>query len=219
MVRAALLLALAALAVLPAPASAGPKTHCGYQGYSYAGLGGVAKATGVAATIKLHALPRVQAGHVAAWVGLGGHGAGPNGTSAWIQAGIITKTGLPPSLYYEYTKPGAEPELVVVGRALPGRKYRISVRETAADVWRVEVNGRAVARSVRLPGSHARWEPTATTESWDDNVRVCNRFDVAFDGVESRHARTWRPFGSGVTFSAPGFKLAKRTASSFRAIA
>jgi hypothetical protein len=221
MVRAALLLALAALAAFPgtAPAAPAPAPQCG-QGYSYAGLGGLAAVTGVAATVRLNAAPRVTAGHVAAWVGLGGYGAGPNGTNAWVQAGIITKAGFPPLLYYEVTRPGSEPELVVLDRAEVGREYRIAVRESRREShWRVEVDGRVVSPALSLPGSHGRWEGTATAESWDDNTRICNRFDVGFRAVEVRgDGGLWRPFGRAARIETPGYALASRTASSFRAV-
>ena len=43
---------------------------------------------GVAATLSVAAAPTLVAGHVAAWVGVGGGGIGPSGTDAWIQAGL-----------------------------------------------------------------------------------------------------------------------------------
>jgi hypothetical protein len=213
-------LVAAALALLPAPAAAKPAAPCGHAGYSYAGLGGLTAVGGVAATIRLNNAPQVAAGHVAAWVGLGGYGAGPQGSNAWVQAGIITKAGFPPLLYYEVTRPGAEPELVVLGTAEIGRDYRIAVREGQRDnYWRVDLDGRNVSPGLFLPGSHNAWEGTATTESWNDNAPVCNRFDVGFRTVEVRgDSGLWRPFGRAVALEAPGYAIASRTASSFRAL-
>ena len=226
MQRASVLLATliaaltASLASVP-DSAAGPTTSCGLPGYSYAGLGGMSVASGIGARISLNDLPRVQSGHVAAWVGLGGYGAGRNGANAWIQAGIITKSGSAPTLYYEVTRPGYKPELVPLAPAQKGRAYRIVVRELKrAGWWRVEIDGRAASRPILLPGSHRRWEATATAESWDGGGEaVCNRFDVAFRSLEVRTSgKTWRPFGRSVTLEAPGYRVAKRTLSSFHAV-
>lgn len=180
--RASVLIAtlIAALAAIPA-STAGPTTECGLPGYSYAGLGGMSVASGIGARISLNDLPHVQAGHVAAWVGLGGYGAGRNGANAWIQAGIITKAGSAPALYYEVTRPGYKPELVQLAPARKGHAYRIVVRELKrAGWWRVYV----AFRSLEVRGSGS----------------------------------TWRPFGRSVTLEAPGYHVATRTLSSFRAV-
>ncbi len=217
--RASVLIAtlVAALAAIPA-STAGPTTSCGLPGYSYAGLGGMSVASGIGARISLNDLPRVQAGHVAAWVGLGGYGAGQNGANAWIQAGIITKADTSPVVYYEVTRPGYKPELIPLAKARKGHAYRIVVRELQRPGWwRVYVDGRAVSRPISLPGSHKRWEATATAESWDGGQTVCNRFD--FRSLEVRRAGAgWQPFGRSFTLEAPGYRVATRTASSFRAL-
>jgi hypothetical protein len=218
--RTALLgIVLAALAALPAPAGA-RTVACGTPGYSYAGLGGMAVANGVAATIRLNVAPQVGAGHVAAWVGLGGYGAGTNGANAWIQAGIITKAGSAPALYYEVTRPGYKPELVTLGPAQVGRSYRVVVREgLRPGWWSVEIDGRPASPAFSLPGSHRSWEGTATTESWDDNAGLCNRFDVGFESVVIRRSGSgWQPFGRAIALEAPGYRLSARTTSGFRAV-
>lgn len=222
MQRVSILIAtlIAALAASSA-ATATPTTVCGLPGYSYAGLGGMSVSSGISARIRLNDVPSVQAGHVAAWVGLGGYGAGRNGANAWIQAGIITKAGAAPTLYYEVTRPGYKPELVPLAPARKGHTYRIVVRELErAGWWRVFVDGRAASRPISLPGSHQRWEATATAESWDGGGEaVCNRFDVGFRSVEVRGAGSgWRPFGRTVTMEAPGYRVATRTLSGFRAV-
>jgi hypothetical protein len=212
-----LVAALAASSV----STANPTTVCGLPGYSYAGLGGMSVASGIGARIGLNGLSRVQAGHVAAWVGLGGYGAGRNGANAWIQAGIITKAGSAPTLYYEVTRPGYKPKLVPLAPAKLGRSYRIVVRELqSAGRWRVYIDGRPVSPPISLPGSHERWEATATAESWDGGGEpLCNRFDVAFRSLEVRGSdNAWRPFGQSVTLEAPGYRVATRTLSSFRAL-
>jgi len=213
-----LVVLIAAFAAIPV-STAAPITTCGLPGYSYAGLGGMSVASGIGADISLNAPSRVQAGHVAVWVGLGGYGAGRNGTDAWIQAGIITKAGFASTLYYEVTRPGYKPDLVELAPARLSHSYRIVVRELKRPGWwRVYVDGRAVTRPISLPGSHARWEATATAESWDGGEVVCNRFDAGFRSLEVRSSGgTWLPFGRSVTLEAPGYSVATRTLSSFRA--
>ncbi len=165
-------------------ARANPVTNCGLPGYSYAGVGAVHTASGVSARLRIVKAPVVTGGHVAAWVGFGGYGAGKGGTDAWIQAGIITKAGGVPTLYYEITRPGYKPKLVPLRAASPGRTYEISVRELASPGrWQAFVDGRPVSAPVSLPGSHASWQPTATAESWDGGSASCNRFGFAFERV------------------------------------
>ncbi|TML40167.1 MAG: hypothetical protein E6G25_06055, partial [Actinobacteria bacterium] len=68
----------------PSQATVGPCRH----GYAYAGYAGRDGADGVAATISATAPSSVPTGHAAAWVGVGGIHAGPDGASEWLQAGI-----------------------------------------------------------------------------------------------------------------------------------
>lgn len=216
--RAALLVTLiAALAAVPSSPAA-RSDHCGLPGYSYAGLGGMQVASGVAADIRYVATPTVVSGHVAAWVGLGGYGAGKNGLAAWLQAGIITKAGGEPSLYYEVTRPGYKPELVVLGPARKGRSYRFTVREgVRPGWWRVFLDDRQVTAPISLPGSHGTWEATATAESWDGGQSVCNRFEFGFGSVSVRSPGAgWGSFGDSFTLAAPGYRIA-RSGTSFRA--
>lgn len=209
----------AAAASIPAAGADTGAAPCGDSGYSYAGLGGISVASGVSARIRLNDLPRVQSGHVAAWVGLGGYGAGKNGANAWIQAGLIRKAGEPAAVYYEVTRPGYRPKLVKIAKAKRGHAYRIAVRELRAGRWQVTVDGRKASKPISLPGSHNRWQATATAESWDGGGPACNRFDVGFGSLEMRTAKgAWRPFGRAVTFEAPGYRVAKRTLSGFRAV-
>jgi hypothetical protein len=121
---------------------------------------------------------------VAAWVGLGGYGAGPGGSNAWIQAGLIAYPNGAVQLYYELTRPGEQARLVPLADAVPGRRYRVEVRETRRGHWRVVVDGKPRTAPIYLPGSHGRWEATATAESWDGNAEVCNAFVFSFRNVE-----------------------------------
>lgn len=217
--RAAILVSLIAALAAVQSAPAARSEHCGLPGYSYAGFGGMQVASGVAADIRYVETPSVVSGHVAAWVGLGGYGAGRNGTSAWLQAGIIAKAGGEPSLYYEVTRPGYKPELVVLGPARRGQSYRFTVREgMRAGWWVVLVNDRLVTDPISLPGSHARWEATATAESWDGGQRVCNGFRFEFDSVGIRRLGAgWGSFGKSFALAAPGYRVTS-SGTSFRAV-
>ena len=212
---------LSALAVLGATASASAApgaAPCGVSGYNYAGVGGLQTSSGVAGTIRAMAAPQVEAGHVAAWVGFGGYGAGKGGSDAWLQAGIITKAGGAPSLYWEVTRPGHEPELVVLREAEVGRAYRVSVREVAKETWRAFVDGVAVSPAFVLPGSSGRWEATAVAESWDGGAAVCNHFRFAFADLATRREDAWREFGKRFRLEGGAYRLAEVTRRSFLAV-
>lgn len=214
---------LLALACLTASSAAAvPGSRCGLPGYSYAGVGGNAVAAGLSADVRLVDRPRVAGGHVAAWVGFGGYGAGAGGKDAWVQAGIIAKAGTEPILYYEITRPGYAPRLVSLGRARLGRSYRITVREspTRNGWWRIAVDGRQVTVPVSLPGSHRNWQPMVTAESWDGGTSSCNRFGFGFGDVAVQRVAggDWLRFGGGFTLQDPGYRVVSRTPGNFLAL-
>ena len=78
-------------------------------GYTYAGRLSATPAHGVRATLTALSKPEVAAGHVAAWVGVGGVGQGVDGTDAWIQVGLSAFPGSESRLYYEVARPGMPP--------------------------------------------------------------------------------------------------------------
>src|SRR4051794_18333201 len=121
------LAALAAACSLTVAAEAAPRT-CGVSGYSYAGFLSPTPAYGVSGRLKLVASPQVDDGHVAAWLGVGGSGQGPNGTDAWVQVGI---SGFPDGhseLYYEFELPGKKaPHYVAIGSAAAGESHDVAV--------------------------------------------------------------------------------------------
>jgi hypothetical protein len=206
-------LAAAALAVATTSATAG-RAGCGAgaNGYAYAGHQATVRGHGVRATITPTRAPQVAAGHVAAWVGLGGPGQGPNGEDAWIQAGVASVPGADPFLYAEITRPGREPELVVLEQGVPvGRSHQVAVLEVAGRPgwWRVWVDGQAVTGPVRLPGSSGRWAPIATAESWNGGEQACNAFSFRFERVSVSYGGggSWRPFVSGYRFLDGGYRL------------
>ena len=208
---AALLLtaALSALFASAAPAAA----RCA-KTYSYAGLVSSRTGYGVRATLTPLALPTVVSGHVAGWVGVGGVGAGPKGETEWIQVGYSGFAGGESKLYYEVTLPGRQPRYTEVdAHVAAGERHRVAVVETATrrNVWRVWVDGRAVSRGFYLPGSHGRWQPVATSESWNEGDGTCNGFAYRFSriAVATRPGDAWRAFAVGYELEDPGYRVTR----------
>ena len=215
---------LAAIAAGTAPAAAGEAQTCGRPGYSYAGFANATRAHGVRANVAARREPAVANGHVAAWVGVGGPGAGAGGADAWIQVGISHVAGVEgSSLYYEVASPGRAPRYTSLGDVHPGRSHDLAVLEVAgrAGWWRVWVDGRPRTGPLHLAGSSGRWRPIATAEAWDGGRRVCNRFDFAFRRVQvaGSPGGAWQAFVARERFEDPGYRLLAETGSSFRATA
>jgi hypothetical protein len=186
----------------PEAAAAG---GCGVAGYAYAGVQDARTAHGIRATLVTLAQPNVAAGHVAAWVGVGGRELGPGGTDAWIQVGISAFEDGVSNLYYEVTRPTVGPRYTELVRGVPvGSRYRVAVLEVAGrpDWWRVWLNGAPASEPVRLPQSSGRWRPTATAEAWGGERRACNRFAYRFEhvGVLLDPGGAWATLQTGFTF-------------------
>lgn len=184
---------------------------CG-DGYTYAGRLSATPAHGVSATLTALARPHVAAGHVAAWIGVGGVGEGPNGTDAWIQIGLSAFPGSESRLYYEVARPGAAPAYVELEpKVHTGERLRVAVLEMAKRPhhWRVWVDGRPVSPPIELPRSSGRWRPIATAESWAGTGTACNRFRFRFEGLRVAAATggSWRSFVGGHTFLDSGYRL------------
>lgn len=199
-------LALAALIGASSPATAG-RTSCATsaKGYSYAGHQATHRGHGVRATITPVRSPRVSAGHVAGWVGVGGPGQGPNGEDLWMQVGIAAVPGAAPFSYVEITRGNAPPKLTIVEEGLAaGRAHRLAVLEMGGRPgwWRAWVDGQAVTGPVKLPGSHGKFAPIATAESWNGGDGVCNSFAFRFERVSVSYGGggSWRPFVSAHRF-------------------
>jgi hypothetical protein len=209
----ALVATAAAAGALAAAAFAdgSPVAPCGATGYSYAGVRGSAVANGVAATLSAETLPIVQSGHVAAWVGVGGAGLGPGGSTEWIQAGLAAFPDGRNELYYEVALPDEHARYVKLGNVAQGARYRVAVLEVAGKrgYWRVFVNNRAATDPILLPGSHGIWTPVATSESWDGGQPACNRFDYAFDSVSfaAQPGGAWRTIASRHVLQDPGYSV------------
>ena len=182
---------------------------CGNTGgYSYAGLASPSHAFGISALITPLDAFDVFNGHVAGWVGVGGPGEGPNGTNEWLQIGLSGFPGVHGSdLYYEVTQPGRFPTYHQVDANLPvGKPVKVSVLEmhNRPDWWRVWLNHKPASAPIRLPGSHGRWSPIATAESWDGGTGgACNAFLYRFRQVSVAHVAGggWHPLSGGFPIS------------------
>ena len=205
--------AIAAGSVVAAPRS-GAAVACA-SSYSYVGIAHGAPGRAVRATITPLAAPQVHWGHVAAWVGVGGPNQGANGSDAWIQVGFSGFYGGVTKLYYEVARPGAPPRYYEID-ATPeiGVPRTLAVAEVAGHPswWQVSVDGKPVGGPVRLPGSHGRWAPIATAESWNAGQARCNRFSYRFEGVAVATRRGWRTLTPGTVFRSPGYTLKRRAA-------
>jgi hypothetical protein len=211
-VRFALALACALVAgtVTASPGFSG--RACGARGYAYAGLARASGSYGVEAGLSMVAQPLVERGHVAAWVGVGGPGQGPNGTDEWLQAGVNRVVGGTSKLYYEIARPGLSVQYVELASSVPaGRQHRLAVLEMAGrpGVWRVWLDGRPASRPLYLAGSHGRLFPMAIAESWDAGAPACNRYAYRFRdvAVAGRPGGSWRPFAGAQLMQDPGYRV------------
>ena len=195
----------------PSQAIVGPCRH----GYTYAGYAGRDGAAGVAATISAIAPASVPTGHAAAWVGVGGIHAGPDGANEWLQAGIASFPRVRPRVYVEAVSHGEARRFHDLGPAVVGRRYRVRVVETGRDVWRAFVNGHAVGGPAYLPTAGGSWRPVVTAESWAAGHGACNRYAYEFDAVSTLQTGHWgrlaaaesigtRVTGNRSSFSASG---------------
>lgn len=211
--------ALLASLATSAPAFAGSSFSCGSQGYSYAGISAIQSRSGISATITALRQPHVVAGHVAAWVGVGGYGLGPNETNEWLQAGISAAPDQPASLYYELALPGKAPVYHVVPIEVGvGKTYDVSVLESREhpNWWRVWVNGARASDRFYLPGSRNAWKPVATTENYDGGVGACNAFSFKFSAIRATVTNRpgWTPV-AGSVLTSPGYAVQGRTLAGF----
>ncbi len=197
-----LLRALAAALALVSISFAAPgraQAACGSSGYAYAGLGASHRAYGVATWLQSVATPEVLSGHVAGWVGVGGPGAGPNGTDEWIQVGFSAFPGGSTSLYYEVALPHQAPQYHEVAAGLPAgsmRKVAVVELRDRRSWWSVVVDDHAVAGSF-----------------------VCNRFSYRFGSVSvaTRPGGGWQRLRSHYTFQNHGYRIRSLGAATFLA--
>jgi hypothetical protein len=210
-VLAALCLALLAASV--ADGRSKKRVACGASEYSYAGLQSASKAHGVGATVDPLETPGVSAGHVGAWIGVGGTDAGPGGSAEWLQIGFSAFAGDRISrIYYEVAVAGSDPRYVELdSNVKPGEKHAFKVLETASRKgwWRVWLDGKAVSPAIHLPGSHGAWYPQASAESWNGGVGACNTFHYRFSNVRLAHVDggDWQPLKQSIPFHDAGYRL------------
>ncbi len=201
--------------------SAAPAMACGSDGgYSYAGVSAQTHAFGVRAEVTPLNGFDVVSGHVAGWVGVGGPGQGPGGRDEWLQIGLSGFPGSTTSdVYYELTVPGANPSYHQLATALPvGRAVRVAVLEmhNRPNWWRVWLNGAPASDPLHLPGSHDRWSPIATAESWDGGTGgACNGFLYSFKGVSiaGSPGGGWRSLAQAYDITGPSTKLRRADAN------
>jgi hypothetical protein len=203
------------------PAS-GDLRSCAARPYSYAGFAATQPASGVSATVTSLSAPQVLNGHVAAWVGVGGPGAGPGGSDEWLQVGLSSFAGGEDGrLYYELALPNQQPKYVEIdANVAPGESHRLTVLEIGSrpSWWRVWIDGRPATPPVDLPQSHNRWRPIATAESWNAGTAVCNAFAYRFGNVAAAAAGRWITFARGYRFQDPGYRVVADSSTTFRAL-
>jgi hypothetical protein len=190
------------------------------KGYTYAGVYARSPAPGIGTSLSMLAMPTVDGGHVAAWVGIGGAGLGPGGTDEWLQVGLASFDTPSARLYYELALPGRSPQFFQLDEGIqPGIVVRVAVLELpyAPNSW-VVVTPKGIAGPFYLPHSHNRWEPVATAESWAKGGSRCNSYSYRFENVQlmEKHG-SWRPLKRSVTLQDPGWRIRKFSASTFNA--
>jgi hypothetical protein len=180
--------------------------------FSYAGVMGSEGVHGASARIAPLRSPQVAGGHVAAWVGVGGEGLGPGGATEWIQAGLGAFADGRVELYYEVTLPGSDPRYVALGDGRTPHTVAVVEVQRQPNWWRVWVDGRPASAAFHLPGSHGKFVPTVTAESWDGGDGSCNDFAYRFTRLRVRTtvAPTWHPLQRPHLLEDPGLVLLRR---------
>lgn len=195
----------------------------GSPGYAYAGHQAAARGHGVRARITVLDQPRVGAGHVAGWVGVGGPRSGPNGEDQWLQVGIAGLPQTAPMLYAEITRAGRPPIFVPLESNLTAGSTRtVAVLEMGKHPgwWRVWVGGKPMTRAIRLLGSSESFQSIATAESWNGGQAGCNGFRFRFErvGVAGARGGSWHAFRPGYDFLDRGYRLRPLTPASGKAV-
>lgn len=216
---AAVLLSCAAAGAWAAlPSAARGETSCSSHGYTYAGLAQNGAAHGVTATVTAVSAPLVSGGHVAAWVGVGGRGVGPDGTNAWLQAGLATYRGGASRLYYELMLPAGRKYVELERGVRAGTRFTVSVLEAAPGTWHVVVNGRAASPAFALPASSSGLPAIVTAESWATTTQACNQYAFGFAGAQFIGADgMWHPFSKPQIIVSSSTQITRRSKTGFLA--
>jgi hypothetical protein len=215
---AAALLACAAVGAWAAVPTAARETSCAAHGYTYAGLAQNDAAHGVTATLTAVSAPRVSGGHVAAWVGVGERGAWPNGTSAWLQAGLATYRGGGSRLYYELMLPGGRRYVELARAVRTGTRFTVSVLEVMPGTWQVVVDGRVVSPAFALPVSSLGLPAIVTAESWATATQTCNHYFFGFAGAQFIGSDgMWHAFSKPQIIVSSSTRITRRSDTGFLA--
>jgi hypothetical protein len=182
--------------------------------YRYAGIASKSTVGGVAATLEVSDAPAVHDGHVAAWVGVGGPGLGPNGVDEWIQIGFSGFAGESGSNVYYEVKRGTYTAYTPVATGIPvGERHRFAVRESLSRPgwWRVWLDGAPASPPVFLPGSHGAWPAQVVAENWVLDSAACNEFAFGFTDLSVRRPDSGAqiPLTAPVTFADGSIKLSR----------
>ncbi len=222
--RLALVVLLALIGATTTATSAFAAATTCHRTYSYAGVDSPRRAHGVAAVITPLAAPAVANGHVAAWVGVGGVGLGPGGSTEWIQAGLMAGIGEGAyHLYYEVTLPHRNwNQFTLKETVATGELHTIAVLEMAMHPgwWRIWVDGKPATKGIFLPASHGTWYPQVTAESWNGGTGACNGFSYRFGAprIAHRAGGAWQPLSKGKRYTDPGFTWTKEAVGRFLAL-
>ena len=86
--------------------------------------------------------------------------------------------------------------------------------------WRVWLDGRAASKPIYLPGSHGRWTPMATAESWTPGRATCNAYSFRFRRVSiaPTAGSRWQRLRDHYTFSDAGYRVVRRSDAAFVAM-
>jgi hypothetical protein len=155
--------------------------------YAYAGLQAAAPASGIRAVVRTLSAPVVRAGHVGAWIGVGGPKLGPSGADEWLQVGYSSFESGQTEIYYELTQPGRPTVYhTVKDTLLLGETHLLSVLEMSArpGSWRAWVDDTPVSPVVTLADSHGRFAPLAVGETWNAGTHECNRYAYRFSHLQ-----------------------------------
>jgi len=159
--------------------------------YDYAGAQDVRPGSGIRARIRAVAQPRVPAGHVAGWLGVGGPGQGPNRSTEWLQAGYSAVVDWPQQIYYEVTLPNKATRYHTIKAALSaGETHVLAVIEVKGRLgsWQVLLDNKPVSPVIALPGSHGRFAPQALAETFNADRRRCNHYAYSFGEIRVARA-------------------------------
>jgi hypothetical protein len=215
---AAVLVCTAVGAWAAVPTAARSETSCAAHGYTYAGLAQNDAVHGVSATLTAVSAPRVAGGHVAAWVGVGERGAWPNGTSAWLQAGLAAYRSGGSRLYYELMLPNGRRYVELARSLRPGARFTVSVLEISPGRWQVVVDGRAASPAFGLPMSSVGLPAIVTAESWATATQSCNRYAFGFAGAQFVGADgTWHDFSKPQIIVSSSTRITRRSTTGFLA--